>query len=94
MNSADGDRLREVLADAVRLSRGFRKPAWTGPDQRRLKEKPVKPVSNSAGELCHELSDGGALKAYAYLSSLGADSQRLSEGGAFVLPCSRRQVDL
>jgi len=29
MNSDEGARLREILAEAVRRSRGFRKPAWT-----------------------------------------------------------------
>lgn len=46
MNSADGARLRECLAEAVRRSRGFRKPAWMNRDQQMLGQKPVKPVSN------------------------------------------------
>lgn len=33
MNSAEGARLREFLAEAVRRSRGFRMPAWTSRDQ-------------------------------------------------------------
>lgn len=44
------------LAEAVRRSRGLRKPAWTGRDQQKLQQKPVKPVSSQKPSVAQKIT--------------------------------------
>ena len=76
MKKAEGARLREVLAEAVRRSRGFRKPAWSSRDV------PVSPGSSRApperpsylsalSAHSQRLSEGGALVVLASAAQVG-----------------------
>lgn len=87
MNSDEGARLKVFLAEAVRRSRGFRKPTWTRRDQQRPAEVTAVTSETIELKLCRIIG------AVSYLSALSTDGQRLSKRGALVLLPSRRQVD-
>lgn len=92
MNRAEGARLREVLAEAVRRSRGFRKPAWTGGDTPEKRHESTEQLSSAAR--AREQKDLACRRCRSYLSTLSAHRQRLPERGALVALSSRGQVDL